>query len=139
MNITSLHSGFIMPSKGTEYAGAFDIYMPEAGIVAGETKLIGLGFAAEVPNGHVALLMPRSSAGAKFGIELANTCGVIDPDYRGEWKAALRTKHGIPHEWQAGDRLVQFMVVPVAQITLNRVQTLGDTLRGAGGFGSSGK
>lgn len=113
--------------------------MPEAGEANGTSQLIGLGFAAAVPEGHVALLLPRSSTGAKYGLELNNSCGVIDADYRGEWKAALRTKSGIPFAWEAGDRLVQFLVVPVAQISLEPVETLGSSNRGEGGFGSSGK
>lgn len=138
MRIQSLHTSFIMPTKGSDQAGAFDIYMPEAGITDDPTKLIGLGFAAEVPSGHVALLLPRSSAGAKFGLELNNTCGVIDSDYRGEWKAAIKTKNGHPFSWKAGDRLIQFLVVPVANVTLRLCKSVGHTLRGDGGFGSSG-
>jgi len=128
-----------MPTKGTDGAGAFDVYMPEAGYVEGKSKLIGLGFAAEVPPGHVALLLPRSSTGAKFGLELNNTCGVIDSDYRGEWKAALRTKDGSGFSWNAGDRLVQFLIVPVVTPELQCVGALSDTARGAGGFGSTTK
>lgn len=127
-----------MPNKETEQSGGFDIYMPTYGIVNGKSQLIGLGFAAAVPNGHVALLLPRSSTGAKFALELNNTCGIIDADYRGEWKAALRTKNGIPYAWNTGDRVLQFLIVPVAQITLELVDSLDSTSRGVGGFGSSG-
>ena len=139
MDIKSLTSAFIMPTKASDKAGAFDIFMPTAGYVAGESQLIGLGFAAAVPDGHVALLLPRSSSGAKHGLELNNTCGVIDSDYRGEWKAAMKTKSGIPFSWAAGDRVLQFMVVPIANITLNQVEELGETKRGEGGFGSTGQ
>ena len=139
MLIKSLHPSFIMPTKGTDNAGAFDIYMPEDGVATGTSQLIGLGFAAAVPEGYVALLLPRSSTGAKFGLELNNTCGVIDADYRGEWKAAIRTKSGIPHTWNAGDRLIQFIVVPIPNITLVQTDSLDATARGEGGFGSSGK
>lgn len=141
MRITPLHAGFIMPNKSTEFAGAFDIYMPEAGEINGNSRLIGLGFAAAIPAGYVGLLLPRSSVGAKFGVELNNTCGVIDADYRGEWKAALKTKSGIPFKWEAGERLVQCVVVPALSVQfelVNSVEELGETNR-AGGFGSSGK
>lgn len=121
-------------------AGAFDIYMPEAGITGKIPVLVGLGFKAAVPAGHVALLLPRSSIGVKHGVDLTNTCGVIDPDYRGEWKASLHQKEGFPpFSWNRGDRLLQFLVVPVAQVTLNQVDKLSETTRGVGGFGSSGK
>lgn len=139
MLIKSLHPSFIMPTKGTDNAGAFDIYMPEDGMATGNSALIGLGFAAAVPVGHVALLLPRSSTGAKQGLELNNTCGVIDADYRGEWKAALRTKDSRHFAWKAGERILQFLVVPVPAITLIRSDSLDTTERGEGGFGSSGK
>lgn len=139
MHIQSLHSAFIMPTKASDKAGAFDVYMPEAGTVSGASQMIGLGFAAAVPDGYVGLLLPRSSAGAKHGLELNNTCGVIDSDYRGEWKAAMRTKSGIPFSWNKGDRVLQFMIVPVATVTLKLVESLDETERGTGGFGSTGK
>lgn len=113
--------------------------MPEAGIADENSRFFGLGFAAAVPPGHVALLLPRSGTGAKFGLELNNTCGVIDSDYRGEWKAALRTKAGTDFVWAAGERILQFMVVPVVSPVLELVGKLESTERGAGGFGSSGK
>jgi dUTP pyrophosphatase len=139
MDIQSLRQAFIMPTKASDKAGAFDIFMPEAGEATGESRLVGLGFAAAVPDGHVALLLPRSSSGAKHGLELNNTCGVIDSDYRGEWKAAIRTKTGLPFSWAMGDRILQFMVVPIANVTLNQVESLDETNRGTGGFGSTGK
>lgn len=136
MEITAISPDFIMPIKSTVNSGAFDIYMPEFGSANCTTKLIGLGFAAAVPAGHVALLVPRSSSG-KSGLELANTVGVIDSDYRGEWKAAVRTKDG-GQIWAQGDRLLQFLVVPVANVTLKLVDKLDETERGSGGFGSTG-
>lgn len=140
MRIKSLHINHIMPTKGTEQAGAFDIYMPEAGKVTGVVPtMVALGFAAEVPAGNVALILPRSGVGVKTGLELNNTCGVIDSDYRGEWKAALRTKNGMPFSWEAGERMLQFLIIPVTSVTLEPVDELSDTSRGAGGFGSSGK
>lgn len=140
MQIVAIHKGFIMPIKGSNSAGAYDIYMPEAGIADGTSQLIGLGFCAAVPANHVALLLPRSSTGAKYGLELNNTCGVIDSDYRGEWKAAIRTKSGLPFAWEAGERVLQFMLVPVNCVEiLEQVDQLDTTDRGTGGFGSSGK
>lgn len=140
MRIKALHSNFVLPLKATDKAGAFDIYMPESGgIVGHHGKLVGLGFAAEVPEGHVALILPRSGVGSKHGVELNNTCGVIDSDYRGEWKASLKTKNGAAFRWEAEDRLLQFLVVPIANITLEEVESLSDTERGMGGFGHTGK
>lgn len=139
MKIQSLNSGFIMPTKGTGAAGAFDIYMPEGGRVAGDHTVIGLGFATEVPKFHIALIVPRSGIGAKYGLELNNTAGVIDADYRGEWKAALRTKNGEPFSWDRGDRILQFLIIPVNSPELELVESVEKTERGEGGFGSTGK
>jgi dUTP pyrophosphatase len=139
MRIKPLHHNFIMPVKATKGAGAFDIYMPEAGYANGNSQLIGLGFAAAVPENHVAFLLPRSGAGSKHGVELNNTCGVIDSDYTGEWKAAMKTKSGLYFQWEAGERVLQFVIVPIADITLELVEELSSTERGSGGFGSSGK
>ncbi len=127
-----------MPTKSTQQAGAFDVYMPTSGIADENSQLVALGFAAAVPNGHVALLLPRSGVGAKHGVELNNTCGVIDADYRGEWMAAIRTKSGSSYGWHTGDRLIQFLIVPIANVSLERVKELDSTTRGTGGFGSSG-
>lgn len=142
MKIKALHPNFRMPTKGSEHAAGFDLYMPEKGIVLPRADYgvsIALGFAAEVPAGHVALLLPRSGAGAKHGLSLNNTCGVIDSDYRGEWMASVRIHNNKPFKWEAGERLFQVVIVPVPSITLEQVDELSDTSRGEGGFGSSGK
>jgi len=139
MRIKPMHSNFIMPIKSTDGAGAFDIYMPEAGSIDGAAYSVNLGFSAEVPYGFVAIILPRSGVGAKFGVELNNSAGIIDSDYRGEWMAALRTKSGLEYSWNAGDRLLQFLIVPVANVSLELVDELDTTERGSGGFGSSGK
>ena len=138
MRIKQIHSNFIMPTKGTDKAGGFDIYMPQSGTTTGDKCLVGLGFAAEVPDGHVAFILPRSGIGSKYGLELNNTCGVIDSDYTGEWKASIRTKSGMPFTWDAGDRLLQFVVIPIASVALEKVESLDETFRGTRGFGSTG-
>lgn len=140
MRIKPLHFNFNKPTKGTEGAGAYDLYMPVSGSIPenGICK-VGLGFAAEVPVDHVALILPRSGIGAKYGVELNNTCGVIDSDYRGEWIATLRTKTGEEFFWKAGDRILQFVLVPAISVELEITDELSTTERGSGGFGSSGK
>lgn len=140
MRIRSLHEGFIMPTKSTDRAGAFDIYMPEPGRVCELfPTTVSLGFSTEVPSGHVALLLPRSGVGTRFGLELLNTVGVIDADYRGEWKAVLKTKSTVSYAWTKHERMLQFLIVPVLDVTLELVDELDTTSRGTGGFGSSGK
>lgn len=141
MNIKQLHPNFVMPTLGSEGAGAYDLYMPEAGVLtqASEGTAIKLGFAAEVPRGFAALLLPRSGTGAKAGVSLNNTVGVIDSDYRGEWIANLRLRNEKPFAWNAGDRVLQMLIVPVALVNLQLVNELDATARGIGGFGSSGQ
>lgn len=141
MKIKALHPNFKTPTKSRETSGGYDLYMPEAGAVYGDVVTeVPLGFAAAIPPGYVGLILPRSGVGVKNGLELNNTCGVIDADYRGEWKAFIRCKH--PHttvKWDSGDRLLQVLFVPVASFEFDLVDVLDETERGEGGFGSSGK
>lgn len=139
MLIKPLHNSFIMPTKGSEHAGAIDLYMPEAGEVGDSPVMVKLGFAAAIPRGYVGLLLPRSSVGAKYGLELNNTCGVIDSDYRGEWMASIRTKSGTHFNWKAGERVLQCVVVACLDVQPKLVEDLDETKRGEGGFGSTGK
>ena len=140
MRIKPISPNFIMPIRSTKGAGAFDIYMPEDGNVFGPNPtVVNLGFAAEIPENHVALLLPRSGTGFKYGVELNNTCGVLDSDFRGEWKASIKTKNGENFSWKAGERILQFMIVPVALVELELTDSLSDTDRGSGGFGSTGQ
>lgn len=140
MNIQPLHPNFLLPTRGTDHAGAFDLYMPTDGHIPEMTLepiKVKLGFAAEIPQGYVALLLPRSGAGSR-GLELQNTTGVIDADYRGEWIAFMNMKNGDEMSWKAGSRLLQMLLVPAYTPVLNLVDSLSDTARGDGGFGSSG-
>lgn len=151
MNIQPLHPNFRTPTRATDLSGGFDIYMPEPGCVeeiwsrcseedpVARPVKVPLGFAAEVPEGYVALLLPRSGRGIKEGLELENTCGVIDADYRGQWFAFLSTKSGAESRWQTGDRVLQFILVPVHTPSLVVVDSVSKTDRGTGGFGSTGE
>lgn len=142
MLIKALHENFKMPVKSSEEAGAFDLFMPTGGYIKAGAMggaFFGLGFAAAVPTGHVALILPRSGKGAKNGLSLNNTVGVIDADYRGEWIACLRNRNSEDFSWEAGDRLLQCLIVPVNTVeNFIQVDELPDTARAAGGFGSTG-
>ena len=141
MKFKQLHPDAILPTKGSEAAGGYDIYMPQMGSLNQyEKELFPLGFAAEVPPGYVAMILPRSGSGAKKGVELVNTCGVIDSDYRGEWMAMLTLKKD--HEsfiFEKGERLLQFVLVPALSVQPEWAEELSNTDRGDGGFGSSGQ
>lgn len=140
MEIVKLHPDLIAPTRGTDGAAGYDLYMPKAGNnLEGPSQLQRLGFACKVPVGHVALILPRSSAGVKAGVHLGNTVGVIDSDYEGEWMVNVRGRPGDVVQWAAGERLFQFVVVPVATPELQFVdQFTHSSERGAGGFGSTG-
>lgn len=143
MQIQPKHPNFQLPIRATKDSGGYDLFMPEAGelLPGHQAKKYSLGFAAAIPKGFVAFLIPRSGTGAKFSVDLNNTVGVIDADYRGEWFAFLRLKStaNAPFRWQAGDRLIQMVLVPVHTPVLELVETLDATERGEGGFNSTGR
>lgn len=141
MQFKRLHPNFQLPTRGTALAGGYDLYMPEAGhLEANAThRMVGLGFAAAVPVGFVAVILPRSGAGAKHGVSLRNTAGIIDSDYRGEWMVAVEQREGEYMHWAADERLYQYVLVPAAQFDPVLVDELPSTDRGQGGFGSTGE
>ena len=107
---------------------------------AGERHLVPTGIAIALPSAeYVALVFARSGLGIKKGVCLSNGVGVIDSDYRGEIGVGLVNLGDTPYTVQPGDRIAQLMVVPVVQPTLTVVETLDETERGAGGFGSTGR
>lgn len=109
------------------------------------------GIAVEIPRGYVGLLIPRSSVATKTDLSLANSVGVIDSDYRGEIMAVFRINgYNVPEHqdehggdaftpYGAGERCCQLVIVPCPQVKLEQVDALGDTVRGDGGFGSTGQ
>ena len=99
---------------------------------------IGTGVAVAIPEGHVGLLFGRSSLPNTYGIQLANGVGVIDPDYRGEIKVALRKIGKAMKRINRGERIAQLVIVPCVIPTLDVVPALPETVRGTGGFGSTG-
>lgn len=145
MKIMPLVKEFIKPEYKTEYSAGMDIYLQEdVTLVIGADNVIHLGFAAEVPEGYAAILLPRSSAGMK-GISLRNTAGVIDSDYRGEWIAHIvidqNQDNALLDEWhyKRGDRIIQCLIVPVKKVDIELTESVSVTARGDGGFGSTGK
>lgn len=139
MKITRINPDITIPKRGTEHAAGYDIFMPHLELIyPGETKKIKLGFATAIPVGYAALMMPRSSFGSK-GIQLVNTIGLIDSDYRGEWMAVIKNTGNDPITWEPEDRVLQFTLVQVLTSDLEVVGDLDETERGEGGFGSTGK
>lgn len=109
-------------------------------IPAGGRKIIPTGIAIALPSAdYVALVFARSGLGIKHGIAPANCVGVIDSDYRGEILVGLQNSGETDYTVQPADRIAQLMITPVIQASVEMVEELDDTLRGAGGFGSTGK
>jgi dUTP pyrophosphatase len=103
------------------------------------TVMIPTGLAMEIPEFHAGLIFARSSMGAKRGLAPANKVGVIDPDYRGEFMVALHNHGKVAQEVAPGERVAQLVIVPVVTPGFTECEELSDTVRGSGGFGSTGK
>lgn len=105
----------------------------------GERELIPTGLSFEIPEGFEIQARPRSGWALKQGMSLLNTPGTIDADYRGEVKIILVNLGQEPVEIKDQERIAQLVVCPVLQVDLEEVHELSDTVRGAGGFGSTGR
>nr|WP_274638333.1 dUTP diphosphatase [Microbacterium bovistercoris] len=105
----------------------------------GERALVGTGVRIALPDGHVAFVVPRSGLATKHGITIVNAPGTVDAGYRGELKVTLlNTDAREPYDIAAGDRIAQLIVMPVSRARFVPVDTLPDSVRGEGGFGSTG-
>ena len=131
-----------LPYYATEGAAALDLHacIDEPVTIAPHARcMIPTGIAAAIPEGYVGIMAVRSSMGVKNGINLANGIGVIDSDYRGQMHVTLYNTTDEPYTVKCCDRIAQLMIVPVLHPTLRVVDTLPETARGEGGFGSTGR
>ena len=139
VDIKKLHPDAILPSYGSADAAGADLCSIEEAIIpAGETKLIHTGLAMEIPEGLVGLIYARSGLASKKGLAPANKVGVIDADYRGELMVALHNHGQETRTVQNGDRIAQMVITPYLTACFEVVEELDETLRGDGGFGSTG-
>ena len=140
--VKKLREGAILPTFGSAQAAGADLYAcleRDVTIAPGETAFIPTGLAMELPRGYAGLIYARSGLACKRGLAPANKVGVVDSDYRGEFIVALHN-HGIqPQTISTGERIAQLVVTPVLIPEYIEVETLSDTQRGAGGFGSTGR
>ena len=120
-------------------AGA-DLHAAESVVLApGERATVGTGFAIALPDGFAAFVVPRSGLAFKHGITIVNAPGTVDAGYRGEVKVALlNTDAREAYTIEAGDRIAQLVVMPVCRARFVEVEQLPGSLRGEGGFGSTG-
>ena len=132
----------ILPTYGSAYAAGADLYALIEGeslmVGAGETVLVRTGLSVEIPEGYVGLIYARSGLATKKGLAPANKVGVIDSDYRGEVKVALFNQSGEDQIVLAGERVAQLVIAPYLAVEYEEAEELSSTVRGEGGFGSTG-
>ena len=139
-----LKENAIVPTYGSEYAAGADLYacmddgINEISINPGETVLIHTGIAMELPVGYAGLIYARSGLASKRGLAPANKVGVVDSDYRGEFMVALHNHSLEDIVIGDGERIAQLVITPYFRADFEVVTELEDTVRGTGGFGSTG-
>ncbi|WP_423917200.1 dUTP diphosphatase [Frigoribacterium sp. 2-23] len=120
-------------------AGADLISTETLTLRAGHRALVGTGVAIALPEGYAAFVMPRSGLAAKHGITVVNAPGTVDAGYRGEIKVSLlNTDTEADYDIAVGDKIAQLVIMPVVRASFVEVDTLPDSVRGDGGFGSTG-
>lgn len=131
-----------LPAYGSEFAAGADLYaLTEAPlrIGPGETAVVHTGLAAEIPAGFVGLIYARSGLATKKGLAPANKVGVIDADYRGEIRVALHNHSKYEQSVEPFERVAQLVIAPYVAAAYEEAEELSETVRGEGGFGSTGK
>ena len=142
VKIKQINPNAKIPTYGSEGAACFDFYACiDKPVTINPKSSVNLptGLQFEIPEGYVMLMYSRSGHGFKNSLRFVNSVGVIDSDYRGEVRIGLFNDGITPYVVKPQERLAQAMIVPVSQVSFQAVETLTDTKRGAGGFGSTGK
>ena len=141
VRIKKLKENAVVPTYGSEFAAGADLYAAveeSVTIAPSETKLIPTGIAMEIPVGYAGFIYARSGLASKKGLAPANKVGVVDADYRGEVMVALHNHGKTDQTIEAGERIAQMVIAPFITANFIVSETLEDTVRGAGGFGSTG-
>lgn len=142
IRVKILREGAKLPTYGSAEAAGADLYAcveVPATIEPGKTAFIPTGIALEVPKGCAGLIYARSGLACKRGLAPANKVGVVDSDYRGEIMVALHNHGDAEQTIGNGERVAQFVITPVLTPDYVVADVLSDTVRAAGGFGSTGK
>jgi dUTP pyrophosphatase len=141
LRIAKLKEDATVPTRAHEGDAGLDLYACEAAHLGpGERWSVGTGVAVEIPEGHAGLVLPRSGIARDHGIALVNSPGLIDAGYRGEVRVLLlNTDPADTFKVEPGDRIGQLVVTPIALAEPVEVESLRDSARGDGGFGSSGR
>ena len=141
VNIKKLNDKAVIPAYGSEFAAGADLYAcldGEISIQPHTTAVIPTGIALELPVGYAGLIYARSGLATKKGLAPANKVGVVDCDYRGEVKVALHNHSETAQTVAAGERIAQLVITPYITAQFVETNSLSETVRGAGGFGSTG-
>ncbi len=139
--IKRLNEHATLPTYGSEYAAGADLYAcitQNTTFAPGETKLIPTGLAMEIPAGYAGLIYARSGLASKKGLAPANKVGVIDADYRGEVMVALHNHSNTEVTIEPQERIAQLVITPYLAAHFEETSELSETVRGEGGFGSTG-
>lgn len=142
LRIKKLDERAIIPTYGTEFSAGADLYaLPDGDVTipAGKTVLIHTGLSIEIPEGYAGLIFARSGIATKRGLAPANKVGVIDADYRGECMVSLHNHSDKDEVIASGERVAQLVIVPFLKAEFVECDELSETVRGSGGFGSTGK
>ena len=142
ISVKKLRENAVLPTYGSAEAAGADLYAcldADVVIEPGKTAFIPTGLAMALPKGFVGLICARSGLACKRGLAPAKKVGVIDSDYRGEFIVVLHNHGDAPQTVSSGERIAQLLVVPVLMTGFAECDTLDDTERAAGGFGSTGK
>jgi len=139
--ISRLRADATLPSRAHDGDAGLDLYAAEAATIEpGDRATVATGIAVEIPAGFTGLVLPRSGLAARHGIALVNAPGLIDSGYRGEIRVLLlNTDRRDRFEVSPGDRIAQLVLTPVADVEPLEVAELATSVRGEGGFGSSGR
>lgn len=129
----------ILPMKATPGSAGLDLHASESGVIKpNQRMLVSTGLFMELPPGFEGQIRPRSGLAFKHGVTVLNSPGTIDSDYRGVVKVLLVNFGQDDFVFQAGDRIAQLVVAPVANSLPVVTTVMADTVRGSGGFGSTG-
>ena len=142
IRIKKLRENAVVPTYGSDFAAGADLYAAvdePVTIEAGETKFIPTGLAFEIPEGYAGFVYARSGMASKRNLAPANKVGVIDSDYRGEVMTALHNHGKEPQTVEPGERIAQMVIAPYITANFILSDSLDDTERGEGGFGSTGR
>lgn len=142
VKVKKLRDNARMPVYGTAFSAGADLCAcldSPVTLAPGETRLISIGISMEIPEGYAGLVFARSGLATKRSLAPANKVGVIDSDYRGEFFVPLHNHGTVPQTIEDGERIAQMILTPYLTAKFVEASELSDTVRGEGGFGSTGR